>query len=86
MSTPATVQDLSYPIGKFAYSSPFTNGQRAEALDAIELTPVKMRAALQGLTKQQIDTPYRPGGWTVRQVVHHVPDSHANAFIRPSSP
>lgn len=82
MNTPAAVQDLSYPIGKFAYSSPFTNGQRAQAIDAIERTPAKMRAAVQGLTKQQIETTYRPGGWTVRQVVHHVPDSHANALIR----
>jgi len=82
MNTPGLVQDLSYPIGKFAYSGPLTREQRAQAIDAIERTPTKMRAAVQGLTKQQLDTPYRPGGWTVWQVVHHVPDSHANAFIR----
>lgn len=82
MSTHAAVQDLSYPIGKFAHGNPLNKEQRAHVVDVIERVPEQMRTAVQGLTKQQLDTPYRPGGWTVRQVVHHVPDSHANAFIR----
>jgi hypothetical protein len=82
MSTSAPVQDLSYPIGQFVYSKPLTKEQRAVAIDSIQSTPAKLRTAVHGLSSQQLDTPYRPGGWTVRQVVHHVPDSHANAFIR----
>jgi hypothetical protein len=53
-----------------------------ECLAAIAETPAKLRAAVAGLTDQQLDTPYRPGGWTVRQVVHHVPDSHMNSYMR----
>ena len=51
-------------------------------IDTITRTPADIRAAIRGLSKEQLDTPYRPGGWTVRQVVHHVADSHMNAFIR----
>ena len=82
MSTTAPVQDLSYPIGKFAYAGPLRKQQREAAIDAIQQVPARMREALRGLSPQQFDTPYRPGGWTVRQVAHHVPDSHMNAFIR----
>jgi uncharacterized damage-inducible protein DinB len=63
-------------------SSPLTAGERAQRIDAIAATPAQLRLAVRGLTDEQIDTPYRPGGWTVRQVVHHVADSHMNAFIR----
>ena len=74
--------DPRYPIGKF--EMPATHQRRAptEAIAEIAATPAKMRAAVAGLTDAQLDTPYRDGGWTVRQVVHHVPDSHMNAFIR----
>jgi len=82
MSTPAPVQDLSYPIGKFVYSGPQTKPQREAAIAVIKKTPARLRAAVLGLSAEQLDTPYRPGGWTVRQVAHHVPDSHMNAFIR----
>jgi hypothetical protein len=82
MSTAVTLPDLSYPIGKFAYAGPMTKQQRVAAIDVIEQTPARMREAVRGLSPQQLDTPYRPGGWTVRQVAHHVPDSHMNAFIR----
>ena len=82
MGTTAPTPDLSYPIGKFAYQGPLTKQQRAAAIETIAQTPAKLRAAVRGLSPQQLDTPYRPGGWTVRQVVHHVPDSHMNAFIR----
>ena len=54
----------------------------AEYLDDIEQAPANLRAAVKGLSDQQLDTPYRPEGWTVRQVVHHVPDSHLNAYVR----
>ena len=82
MSTTVAVPDLSYPIGKFAYAGPMAKSQRVAAIDTIEQVPGSMREAVRGLSSQQLDTPYRPGGWTVRQVVHHVPDSHLNAYIR----
>ena len=74
--------DLRYPIGKFSYDAPPTPEQRQELLHEIEQAPGRMRVAVKGLSQQQLDTPYRPDGWTVRQVVHHLPDSHLNAYIR----
>ena len=74
--------DPRYPIGKFEMPAHITTQRRAEAIAEIASTPKKMRAAVAGLNDAQLDTPYRDGGWTVRQVVHHVPDSHMNAFIR----
>jgi hypothetical protein len=73
--------DLSYPIGKFHYDAPTTDDRR-KSIDQVAHAPANLRAAIKGLTNPQLDTPYRPGGWTVRQVVHHVPDSHMNAYIR----
>jgi hypothetical protein len=74
--------DPRYPIGKFAMPPEITPARRRQAIDEIAATPAKLRAAVNGLDEAQLDTPYREGGWTVRQVVHHVPDSHMNAFIR----
>ncbi len=74
--------DLRYPIGKFKYDGPPTPQQRKELLLDIEQAPARLRASIKGLTPRQVDTPYRPEGWTVRQVVHHVPDSHLNAYAR----
>jgi len=74
--------DLRYPVGKFRYDAAPTPEQRQELLHNIEQAPARLRAAVKGLSEQQLDTPYRPEGWTVRQVVHHVPDSHLNAYIR----
>lgn len=74
--------DLRYPVGKFTYEGPPTLEQKREFLSNIEQTPARLRAAVKGLSEQQLDTPYRPDGWTVRQVVHHVPDSHLNAYVR----
>jgi len=74
--------DLSYPIGKFKPESNLSPQRRAELIAQIAEAPASMRAAVQGLSPQQLDTPYRPQGWTVRQVLHHVPDSHMNAYIR----
>ena len=74
--------DLRYPIGEFTLPASITPAQRNQAIDGIAQLPVKMRDAVRGLSEAQLDTAYRPGGWTVRQVVHHVPDSHLNAYIR----
>ena len=74
--------DLRYPIGKFQFDGPLTEEQKRKSLDDIVGTPANLRSAVEGLSPQQLDTPYRPGGWTVRQVVHHVPDSHLNSYMR----
>ena len=73
---------LQYPVGKFEKKAAFTTAQRAEAIEAIAAAPGNLRTAVNGLSAGQLDTPYRPDGWTIRQVVHHVPDSHLNAYIR----
>jgi hypothetical protein len=74
--------DLRYPIGKFKFEESITEDQRQRFIDQIEGTPAELRVAVQGLSLEQLDTPYRPGGWTVRQVVHHLPDSHLNSYAR----
>jgi len=74
--------DLRYPIGKFEYDGPPTPERRQELFHHIGQAPSHLRAAVKGLSEQQLDTPYRPEGWTIRQVVHHVPDSHLNAYVR----
>jgi uncharacterized damage-inducible protein DinB len=74
--------DLRYPIGKFQPVENVTDIQRRAFIDAIAETPKKLKAAIAGLDEHQLDTPCRPGGWTVRQVVHHVPDSHMNSYVR----
>ena len=74
--------DPRFPVGKFHYDGPPTEAQKQEWLDQIAVTPVQLRAAIKGLSDQQLDTPYREGGWTVRQVIHHVPDSHINSYVR----
>ena len=76
------MDELRYPTGRFARPDVLTPDQRRASVETIATTPAQMRAALRGLTEPQFDTPYRPGGWTVRQLVHHVPDSHANAYCR----
>lgn len=76
------MSDLSFPVGRFEYSGPLSTAERNRLIAEIAAAPAAFRAAVEGLTPKQLDTPYRPGGWTVRQVVHHVPDSHMNAFIR----
>src|SRR3954453_11393171 len=76
------MQDLRYPVGKFSFDGELTAEQRQKCIDDIAATPSRLRAAVQGLSAEQLDTPYRPEGWTVRQVVHHVADSHMNSFIR----
>jgi hypothetical protein len=74
--------DLSYPIGKFSFPESTNPEERRRWIAEIVEAPARLRAAVEGLTPAQLDSPYRPGGWTVRQVVHHVPDSHLNSYIR----
>jgi uncharacterized damage-inducible protein DinB len=77
------MEDLRYPVGKFSLPQQATTAEeRREWIKQIAQTPANMRAAVAGLNAEQLATPYRPGGWTVAQVVHHVPDSHLNSYIR----
>ena len=73
---------LRYPIGRFAPPASSLPSIRAAHIQTLRRLPERLRAAVAGLNDDQLDTPYREGGWTVRQVVHHVADSHANAYIR----
>ncbi len=74
--------DLAYPIGRFRAPAVIDTATRAGFVGQIEAAPRALRAAVEGLADWQLDTRYRPGGWTVRQVVHHLPDSHLNAYVR----
>ena len=74
--------DLSYPIGRFERPGPSTAADRAARMDTLAALPANLRGAVRGLSEAQLDTPYRPGGWSVRQLVHHVADSHMNGYTR----
>jgi len=74
--------DLRYPIGELPPPSAVNSVDRASAIDVIAALPDEIRHAVRNLSSSQLDTPYRPGGWTVRQVVHHMADSHLNAYVR----
>jgi hypothetical protein len=76
------MNDPRYPIGKFNKVDTLTDAQRATCIEQVAAAPGQFRKAVTGLTPAQLDTPYRDGGWTVRQVAHHVPDSHMNAYLR----
>ena len=76
-----TTDDLRYPLGRFT-TVPSSAARRAADIADIAALPHEIRAAVAGLDDRQLDTPYRPGGWTVRQLVHHVADSHMNGFVR----
>jgi uncharacterized damage-inducible protein DinB len=82
----STVQDstldLRYPTGRFQRPAQLDADARTRAIEIVTATPGRLRDAIRGLTEAQLDTPYRPEGWTVRQVAHHVPDSHLNAYVR----
>src|SRR6516165_927341 len=73
------LDDLRYPIGRF---NPAAAGSRSEQIDTLRQLPARLRDAVSGLDDAQLDTPYREGGWTIRQLVHHIADSHANSYIR----
>lgn len=74
--------DLRYPIGELTYPNVISEEHLKANIEAIRTTPERMAKALEGLTDEQLDTPYRPGGWTVRQLAHHVPDSHLHSYLR----
>jgi uncharacterized damage-inducible protein DinB len=74
--------DLRYPTGRNTFDPDVTPEKRAKQIAAIKATPAALRGAVRGLTDAQLNTPYRDGGWTIRQVAHHVPESHMNAYIR----
>ena len=73
---------LRYPVGRFAFPRALTAQERTAAIEVLDTFPAHLRAAVRGWSESRLDTPYRDGGWTVRQVVHHVPDSHMNAYVR----
>jgi uncharacterized damage-inducible protein DinB len=76
------MDDLRYPVGKFRFPESVSAQELATFIDQIAEAPAQLRAAISGLSDSQLDTPYRPGGWSVRQVAHHVPDSHMNSYVR----
>jgi uncharacterized damage-inducible protein DinB len=76
------MDDLRYPIGPFRFNPPATADTRLADVASIADAPGRLRQAVAGLDERQLDTPYRPTGWTVRQVVHHIVDSHINAYVR----
>ncbi|HSL83356.1 MAG TPA: bacillithiol transferase BstA [Thermoanaerobaculia bacterium] len=76
------LERLRYPMGRWQRQEGATAAERRSWIDAIAAAPLALRVAVTGLGDEQLDTPYRPGGWTARQLVHHVPDSHLNAYVR----
>ncbi len=74
--------DLRYPVGPFQMAAEATPELRRQWISEIAAAPGALRAAVAGLNDRQLNTPYRPGAWTVRQVVHHLPDSHINSYMR----
>jgi uncharacterized damage-inducible protein DinB len=76
------MESKQYPIGKFSFDKDATTAKRSAWIRDIAEMPGKLRLAVKGLSAAQLDTPYREGGWTVRQVVHHLADSHMNSFVR----
>ncbi len=75
-------KDPRYPIGKFNKNINVTKEMRREFINTIEALPSLLRKEVENLSQEQLDTPYRDGGWTIRQVVHHLPDSHINSYVR----
>lgn len=82
MEQASPAPDLRYPVGRFQAPAAITADERAQFIRVIEELPSSLRSAIAGLSDAQLDTPYREGGWTVRQVIHHVADSHMNSLIR----
>lgn len=74
--------DLRYPVGKFDWNAPIAESEHPRLIAQIAEAPGALRSAVAGLSPNQLETPYRPGGWRVKQLVHHIPDSHLNAYTR----
>ncbi len=79
---PARLEQLKYPIGRFQFDEEADESRCQLWISALASLPSELRLAVAGLSEEALDTPYRPGGWTLRQVVHHLADSHTNAYIR----
>ena len=77
-----SLEQLKYPVGRFDLEGKLPAGGRAELIESLATVPTRLTTAVAGLSDEQLNTPYREGGWTVRQLVHHVPESHMNAYIR----
>ncbi|MEQ8808564.1 MAG: maleylpyruvate isomerase N-terminal domain-containing protein, partial [Imperialibacter sp.] len=75
------LEALKFPIGDFVPPKDTSSGMRSHWIEDIAHLPSQLRTAVVGLSEEQLETPYRPGGWTVRQVVHHIPDSHMNSYM-----
>ena len=82
MSASASDENLKYPIGRYQPPVVISADQRAAWIEEMAKLPLNLNKAVAGLNDAQLDSPYRPGGWTVRQVVHHLPDSHMNSYMR----
>jgi uncharacterized damage-inducible protein DinB len=82
MTATSSAPDLRYPIGKFSWDKPISEADYPRLIEEIAAAPGALRSAVAGLSRDQLETRYRPGGWTVKQLVHHVPDSHLNAYVR----
>jgi uncharacterized damage-inducible protein DinB len=82
MTATASAPDLRYPIGKFSWDNAISESDYPRLIAEIAAAPGALRSAVAGLSRDQLETRYRPGGWTLRQLVHHVPDSHLNAYTR----
>jgi hypothetical protein len=82
MSETSMSEDLRYPIGKFVPPLETAERQRDAWISEIEILPASLRKSVATLDDEQLDTPYREGGWTIRQLVHHLPDSHMNSYVR----
>ncbi|HYD53037.1 MAG TPA: putative metal-dependent hydrolase [Gemmatimonadaceae bacterium] len=82
MSTTSDLESLRFPVGRLARKPVLTPSERAALIETIAAFPARLRAAVERLDDAALDTPYRPAGWTRRQVVHHVADSHMNAYVR----
>jgi DinB family protein len=78
----STIPDIRYPVGRFEYDGDSSREAINRSIMDIVALPDRLRAAVGGLNDDQLNTPYREGGWTPREVVHHVPDSHMNAYVR----
>src|SRR5688500_13313800 len=82
MTTTTSDDQLRYPVGRYTMVEAPSQAERARAIADIAEMPARLRAAIEGLDSDRMDAPYRPGGWSVRQVVHHLADSHMNAYVR----